>query len=666
MLLPVPILLTRLCARRAGSEAAGRQPVCGIAGYVAPAGMDAAAPALREMARRIAHRGPDGEGFLEQDVGDGRHRVGLAHRRLAIIDLATGQQPMGNEDGRVQIVFNGEIYNFAGLRRELIALGHQFTTASDTETIIHAWEAWGTGCVDRLEGMFAFAIWDARRQRLFLARDRFGKKPLFMAQHAGALVFASEIKSVLAWPGLPDEIDQDALWHYFEYCYVPGPRTLWRGVHKLPPGSWLLWEPGGMRQQRYWLPADAGAPASPPPLDPVAAYLRELERAVADRMVSDVPFGAFLSGGLDSSAVVALMTRHASAPVRTFAVGFAESAYSELPHARAVARAFGTEHHELVVEPRHLEEHLGRLARFRDAPMTSAADVPIHLLSLQAAQSVKMVLTGEGSDETLGGYPKHRAECHAAAWQRLPRWLRQDVVEPLAAALPARWRRVQTAVAALGIEDFRNRMPRWFGAINADERAALLALQPAALPADDTPFSAREDAGALRRVLFFDQTSWLPDNLLERGDRMTMAASIEARMPFMDHRLAALAASLPDAWRVRGGVTKRVLREGMQRVLPPAILARPKVGFRVPVDRWLRGPLRDFLHDHLASPGSRTRCYYQPAALDRVLAEHDSGRRNHEKLLWCLLNLEVWHRACRPGPADGAADNARGAGMENA
>lgn len=621
--------------------------MCGIAGFVAPAPAHAAPAALRRMATAIAHRGPDDEGFLDALTADGRHRVGLAHRRLSIIDLSTGHQPMGNEDGRVQVVFNGEIYNHAELRDALIARGHRFATRSDTEALVHAWEEWGSDCVSRLEGMFAFAIWDANREQLFLARDRFGKKPLFVAEADGALVFGSEIKALLAWPGLRRELDRDALWDYFAYRYVPGPRTLWTGVRKLMPGHGLLWQAGRVTEQRYWSPPDAQPHAQGPALaDPAGGFLAELDRAVRMRMVSDVPFGAFLSGGIDSSAIVALMARHSSLPVKTFSVGFAEAAYSELGYARQVATACRTEHHELEISARHLVDHLPAMARFRDAPVAETADVPIYLLSLKARESVKMVLTGEGSDELLGGYPKHRFEQYAAAWQRLPAGLRRGVVEPLVQALPYRFARLQTLAATLGLARFEERMPRWFGALSPTERAALLQIEPARHPVDPAPFASDPAASALRRILHFDQTSWLPDNLLERGDRMTMAASIEGRMPFMDHRLAEWISALPDDQRLRGSTSKWILRQAMQRVLPAEILNRPKVGFRVPVNLWFRGHLRELLRDSLTGPSSLTRAYYRPQVLQRLLDEHDRGRRNHEKLLWCLLNLEIWQRSC--------------------
>ena len=620
--------------------------MCGIAGYLATGQHEGLDASLHRMAAAIAHRGPDDEGFLEAVTRNGEVRVGLAHRRLSIIDLATGHQPMSNEDGSVQIVFNGELYNFPGLRDELVASGHLFRTRSDTETIVHAYEEWGPECVTRFRGMFAFALWDANRERLFLARDRYGKKPLFLHQAGGLLLFASEIKAILAFPGVARRVDREALWDYFAYRYVPAPATLLTGIRKLMPGSYLVCERGTVTETAYFVPDD-GKPsaARAPEGDPVSVFLEQLDEAVRIRMISDVPFGAFLSGGIDSSAVVAMMSRHSAHPVKTFSVGFAESAYSELAYARAIANQFHTDHHELTVSQEHLMEHLPALVRYRDAPVAEPSDIPIYLLAREARRTVKMVLTGEGADEFLGGYPKHVLERYVGTYQQLPAAVRHGLIEPLCHSLPYRFRRAKTAVANLGLADRRERMPRWFGALSGAERCGLTRLTaPPINPKSSPSFEAWRGNSALRGILYFDQTSWLPDNLLERGDRMTMAASLEARMPFMDHRLAAFVSGLPDEWRVSGLTTKRILREAMRRVLPAAILERPKIGFRVPVNEWFRGSMRGYLTDHLLGTESRTRDYYRPEALRRYVDEHAAGRQNHEKLLWCLLSLEIWHR----------------------
>ena len=619
--------------------------MCGIAGLIFPSSDAGQLAALESMGRAIAHRGPDDTRVLQAATASGAWQVGLLHRRLSIIDIATGHQPLGNETGEVQIIFNGEIYNYQLLREELIALGHRFRTASDTETIVHAYVQWGEDCVRHFRGMFAFAIWDARIDRLFMARDPFGKKPLFLWQHEGRLAFGSEIKALLALPGVTAQANHEAIWDYFAYRYAPGPATLFQGIRKLAPGSTATWENGVLREHVYYTPPDSRARvATALPADPVATFLEKLDESVRIRMISDVPFGAFLSGGIDSSAVVALMSRHAGVPVKTFSVGFKEGGFSELAYAADIARQFSTDHHELEVSVDQVIALLPDLVRFRDAPVAEPSDIPIYLLARESRKTVKMVLTGEGSDEILGGYPKHVYERYAGSYQQLPGVVRRGLIEPAIGALPYRFRRAKTAIVNLGLEAFGERMPRWFGMMSDQERARLVAL-PAPQRAPDADLGCGGgDNSALRRILCFDQKSWLPDNLLERGDRMTMAASLEARMPFMDHELAAYVSSLPDDFRVRGRTTKWILRVAMKQLLPAAILERPKVGFRVPVNEWFRGPMKDYLYEHLTGASSRTRHYYHAQALQQVLAEHVKGRQNHEKLLWSLLTLEIWHR----------------------
>lgn len=620
--------------------------MCGIAGFVTASLISEPGSLLRSMTDAIAHRGPDDEGMLIAQWADRNGIVGLGHRRLSIIDLSTGHQPLGNEDGSVQIVFNGEIYNFQELRTELIARGHRFQTASDTETIVHAYEEYGDACVTRFRGMFAFALWDANRQRLLLARDPFGKKPLFLWESSGGIAFASEIKSLLAFPGCKPGVNEDAVWHYLSYRYVPGPQTLFNGIRKLNPGSYAVWDRDGLKETRYFIAPDRD------PLvqsaisgDPIEAFTRVLDDSVRIRMISDVPFGAFLSGGLDSSSIVALMTKHSNLPIKTFSVGFKESKYSELGYAKVIADHFRTDHHELVVSHEHMIEQLPKLVAYRDAPVSEPADIPIFLLSQEARRTVKMVLTGEGSDEVLGGYSKHAFEPLSRWYQSIPALLRREIVERCVRALPYRFRSIKTAVATLGVENRDERMARWFGALSGDERSALSTLSARnVVNRNQAPYDVANENSPLRRTLYFDQTSWLPDNLLERGDRMTMAASLEGRMPFMDVELARFASSLPDHYRVRGRQGKWILKRAMERVLPAAILNRPKVGFSMPVNEWLRGPMKSFVMDQLMGADSKTMQYFRRNELQRLVQEHMDARQNHEKLMWSLLNLELWHR----------------------
>jgi asparagine synthase (glutamine-hydrolysing) len=624
--------------------------MCGIAGAIAHAHSGMNRDTLARMLDSIAHRGPDGHGIAEYTTSTGQ-RVLLGHRRLAIIDPVGGKQPMCDAAAGLALTFNGEIYNFRALRAKLEALGARFQLDSDTEVLLRAYQYWGEDCVAQLRGMFAFALWDAKKQKLFMARDRFGEKPLFLREDRNGLFFASEIKALLQLPQEKPRVDESAVWDYLAFRYVPGPKTLLQGIRKLSPGTSATWQDGKLTERRYWTAPDQSPsprPSAKAGADTVAAFLAKLDEAVSLQMVSDVPFGAFLSGGLDSSAIVALMTRH-NARVKTFSVGFggSESAYSELGYAAVVARHFATDHHELEVNPDDLIEHLPKLVGFRDAPVTEPSDIPIYMLSREASKSVKMVLTGEGSDEILGGYPKHVYERFAHGYQMLvPGYLRHNLIQPLTQSLPYGFRRAKTAITNLNIENWPERYARWFGACNDAERNQLTTLRVNghAFGGNVPPFDSDPRSSTLRRILYADQTSWLPDNLLERGDRMTMAASIESRVPFLDHELAGFVSALPDHYRVKGLTTKWVLRQAGRSLIPDAILDRPKVGFRVPVNKWFQGPMKEYLRDHLQGQDSKTRGYFDTQVLGRVVSDHIEGKQNHEKLLWALLNLEIWHR----------------------
>jgi len=619
--------------------------MCGIAGVIVRPALGITRETVGGMLDAMAHRGPDGAGIVAFEASATAQQVILGHRRLAIIDPNGAFQPMCDERKGLALTFNGEIYNFRELRAELEGVGYRFERDSDTEVLLRAYEHWGEGAVERLRGMFAFAIWDAPRERLFLARDRFGEKPLFVCEEGDNLYFASEIKGLLRIPRMNRDVSLPAVWDYLAYRYVPGPSTLFAGIHKLPPGTAATWQGGRLTQRRYWTAPDRKAWQAPQPKgDTVQSFLDRLDQSVKMQMVSDVPFGAFLSGGLDSSAIVALMTRHNS-KVKTFSVGFGEGAYNELNYAGEVARHLGTDHRELIVTEKDMIEHLPALVAYRDAPVSEPSDIPIYMLAKEASRSVKMVLTGEGSDEILGGYPKHVFERFAQAYQLVPGYIRHHLIAPLTHSLPYDFRRAKTAITNLNIEDWRERYVRWFGALNHAERDQLsvLHMENAAV-GDLPPFDADPDSSTLRRILYFDQTSWLPDNLLERGDRMTMAASIESRVPFLDHELAGFVSSLPDSYRVKGFSTKWILRQAGRSLIPASILDRPKVGFRVPVNQWFRTQMRDYLVEHLQGSESKTRAYYDPQVLDRVVGDHLEGRQNHEKLLWSLLNLEIWHR----------------------
>jgi asparagine synthase (glutamine-hydrolysing) len=622
--------------------------MCGIFGWAVSKSRSCDRTTLARLTDRLAHRGPDGSGYFVTDTASGAHEIAFGHRRLSIIDIEGGAQPIASADGQFVLIQNGEIYNYIELREELRALGHVFRTQSDSEVIIEAWRAWGGAALTRLRGMFACALWDARTQSMILARDPFGKKPLFIVEESGRLLFSSEIAPLLEYPGISRAIEPDAIQQYLLNRYVPGPKTFFRAIRKLMPGSCAIWRDGTLVETRYYTPPLAAIEPDIENFDEAADALSEVfDDAVRIRMRSDAPFGAYLSGGIDSSAVVATMRRHSSR-VRTFSVGFDDKAYCELDFARDVAERFDTEHEELVVDPKSFLEHWPVAVRHRGAPVSEASDIPILMLSKAASRSVKMVLTGEGADEMLGGYPKHRAEEWVERYQRLvPWWVHDGLVLPVSRTLPYGARRLQLLARILAERDTTVRLRGWFGSTSAQERASLIGGDGACAPPDTLPFML-SDASPLRRALFFDQTSWLADNLLERGDRMMMAGSIEGRMPFMDTNLASVAAHMPDAFLIGGRGGKRVLRAALRDTLPAELLRRRKVGFRVPFHAWFRGPYRELLCDMLGSQTSRTATFCNPIVLHAYMHEHLESRRNHERILWTLVNLEMFLRIYKP------------------
>ena len=597
----------------------------------------------------MSHRGPDGAGYWLGESADGLYQIGLGHRRLSIIDLEGGAQPMWSADGSIGVTFNGEIYNYIELRNELIGLGHVFRTSSDTEVLIEAYRAWGSAAVTRFRGMFAFSLWDVVQQRMIIGRDPFGKKPLFFAEMAGVWLFSSEIEPILCFPDVDRTLDQEAVQEYFLNCYVPGPSTLFRAVKKLPPGCFAVWQAGRFSVTRYFVPPFATTiPNITDFREAIQMFRETFEDAVRIRMRSDAPFGAYLSGGINLSAIVATMVRCSSTKIRTYSVGFREKAYSELDFARGVATRFDTDHHEVVIEPIMFIEHWTTAVLRRGAPVSDPADLPLFILSKMASQTVKMVLTGEGSDELMGGYPKHRAEPWVALYQRfVSQSMHNQIVRPAIQALPYGMRRAKVFATAAAERELTNRMRVWFGGISIAERDALLGYSSRVAPRESYPFSSKIGS-TLRRTLFFDQTSWLPDNLLERGDRMMMGASIEGRMPFMDIELAALVARFPDRFLIGKPGGKAVLRAAMQEILPREILSRRKIGFRIPINEWLRGPYREFVCDALLSEASQLSRMCNRMVVRQLVRTHIEGRANNEKILWSLLNLELFLRAFKP------------------
>ena len=627
--------------------------MCGIAAFFDPDGRTPERAWLEAAAAQLSHRGPDDSGLFAE------RGVGLAFRRLSIVDLATGHQPLANEDETVWIVYNGEVYNHADLRVELEARGHRYRTRSDTETIVHAYEEWGEGCVERLRGMFAFAIWDRRKQRLFVARDRLGIKPLYLARAGRAFVCASEIKALFAFPGVERAVHLPGVVEHLTLRYAASPTTLFEGITKLPPGHHLTVDASGETRKRYWR-VEAWEPKLALDDDQALGELAErLTESVRLRLMSEVPLGALLSGGVDSSLVVAVMSRIVSRPVQTFSVGFDEPAprsksvtrppYSELPFARRVAEHCHTEHREIMVGAADLLRELPRLVWHQDEPVSEPAAIPTFLVSRLARETVTVVLTGEGGDELFAGYPKYAFEPLARRIAHMPSGLRALLLDGLADRLPFGFRKLQVVARSARFRDEAERLSAWFAGLAGQERTHLLgpALrghEGAATRAFATALADSTASRPLDRMLDVDLRLWLADDLLMKMDKMSMAASVEARVPLLDHPLVEWAARLPDAFKVRGLEGKVLLKRLARRWLPREVVDRPKVGFTVPLSPWFQGPLRELVADTLLSPSCLGRGYYQPDALRAIVSDHLEGRRDRARELWTLLTLELWHR----------------------
>ena len=622
--------------------------MCGIAGIVSTDALhdDDVTRALR-MRDVLTHRGPDGAGLYSDT-----HCL-LAHRRLSIVDLAGGHQPLSNEDGTVWVTYNGEIYNHADVRSMLDTKGHRYRTKSDTETIVHAYEEWGDECVHRFRGMFAFALWDSRHRRLLLTRDRLGVKPLYWAQVGSRLLFASEIKAILESHLITPEPHDAVLPELLATRYTSSADTLFRGIFKLLPGHRLIFQDGAIRIEQYWdVPLDGEDPslAALGEHEIVDRFRGLLQESVRLRLMADVPLGMFLSGGIDSSAVAALMAREADRPIETFSVGFADREFSELAYAREVAQAVGANSHEIVIDDRDFFDALPRLIWHEDEPIAHPSSVPLHFVSMLARQHVKVVLTGEGADELLAGYGKYP--------RALLNWRAGGAYERL---LPAPLR---AAVAA-------SLVPRLPGQLGRFARRSFLAMsrQPDAMFLDNfagmprhvqhellknrgnDPYGPSLDyfrrpnghSTILDRLLYADVKTYLVE-LLMKQDQMSMSASIESRVPFLDHHLVEFAARLPNRWKLRGFSTKRILRKAAHGLLPESILTRRKMGFPVPFAQWMRGRWSDVASDVLLDRRARERGVIDTRALEALLRDHRDGRRNAGDAIWALLNLELWYR----------------------
>jgi len=634
--------------------------MCGIAGFADGAGarpfpgltrLDAEFNLVHRMCEVIRHRGPDDEG-IHVEPG-----VGLGMRRLSIIDLAGGRQPIHNETSTIWVVFNGEIYNYRQLRQELEALGHRFATSSDTESIVHAYEEWGEDAFRRLRGMFGIALWDQPKRTLLLARDRAGQKPLHYTERGGRLHFASEIKSLLAAGAVDPSLDLAALDHYLAFLYTPRDTSIFQGVRKLPPGHYLRWRDGRAEVIRYWqISAEETFTGSE--AEAVEGLRDVLREAVSSHMMSDVPLGAFLSGGVDSSAVVGMMAQASARPVKTFSIGFDDPAFDELEHARTVAQHFGTDHHEFVVKPDGLSILDDLISHF-DEPFADSSAIPTWYVSEIARRHVTVVLSGDGGDELFGGYDRYLPHPRVAKFDAAP-------LPGLRAAAALAWPLLPHGTKGKNFlrhvaKDAAGRYLDSITFFQPDERAALYAdgaRGALASRAEATLWPHFERFAALphdSRMMRFDFETYLPEDVLTKVDRMSMAHSIESRVPLLDNSVIDYAAALPSRFKIHAGRRKHVLKEALRPLLPAGILDRRKQGFGIPLGTWFRGGLTDLFSDVLESPRARQRGYFEPAFVSRLVKEHLSGQRDHTLRLWQLTVFELWHRHYLDTAAVGSA-----------
>jgi asparagine synthase (glutamine-hydrolysing) len=637
--------------------------MCGICGiYNFDRGRAVDRRALETMNRRIAHRGPDDEGFYVSG------NVGLAMRRLSIVDLQTGQQPITNEDETIWLVYNGEIYNHEELRAQLIARGHRFRSRSDTETIVHLYEEYGSGCVNRLRGMFAFALWDTRQQRLFVARDRLGIKPLYFQMCRDKFVFGSEIKAILAHPDVQAEFNLGVLSEYLAFGYLAGPRTFFREIQKLPPGHTLEIDAAGNSTLRqYWDLSPSDEAAAKSESECAETYREMLEGAVKSHLMSDVPLGMFLSGGLDSSAIAALMTKARQEPIETFSVGYEEEDFSELGYARAVSKHIGSNHHEVRVNFRQFFDALPKLIWHEDEPLVWPSSVSLYFVAQLARERVKVVLTGEGSDETLAGYTRYAWTLWNAKIDRVYRGLipngmrhfvRQAIARSSLAGAGLRRKLQHSFLGRDGASWESFYFDNFYCAFSESAQEAILseatADEAGAIYEDSLAFWRNSSGDILWRLLYTDIKTYLVE-LLMKQDNMSMAASIESRVPFLDHRLVEYAVGIPRRFNVHGLSGKWILKSAVRDLLPAEIVYRKKMGFPTPWRGWLEGTHLEDIEKLLTEPRSLGRGLFKPEAVKQLFVEHRARLHDHGDRIWRLLNLELWHRVFIDGESFSAA-----------
>lgn len=621
--------------------------MCGIVGIANAGSQSVERELLRKMNACIVHRGPDEDGFYLKE------NVGLAMRRLSIIDLKGGQQPIYNENRTKAIVFNGEIYNFQELKADLEKRGHRFYTNCDTEVIVHLYDEYGADCVQHLRGMFAFAIWDETDKSLFIARDRIGKKPLLYShQPNGDLIFGSEFTALLAHPNVSRQIDYEAIDNYLSYLCVPAPQTVFKAIRKLEPAHWLRWKNGEIETKRYWLP-DFSKKIKITEAEAEAETLRILRESTKLRMISEVPLGAFLSGGVDSSTVVALMAEISSQPVKTFSIGFEEEDFSELKYAKQVAEHIGAEHHEFIVKPDALEV-LPTLVEHYGEPYADASAIATFYVARETRRHVTVALNGDGGDESFAGYERYFAMRLAEKYHKIPRVVRRLLIENAVNLLPtselkrSRARDLKRFVKAASLPTVE-RYFRWVSAIDRQSKGNLYTADFSnQIEGNDSAtiledwFAQTNGSQIVDATMFTDQQTYLPNDLLVKVDIATMANSLEARSPFLDHKVIEFAASLPENIKLRGTETKYLLKKAASRIVPPEVLYRKKMGFGVPLTHWFRGELKDFLRENLSSEKFARRGIVKGEVVKKLVEEHINAERDHVWQLWTLLMLELW------------------------
>lgn len=634
--------------------------MCGICGKVSLDKHDSIDDrVIQKMIDVLKHRGPDDEGMylFKSKLGNSEYeiKVGLGHRRLSIIDLSqAGHQPFGNEDKTIWIVCNGEIYNFQDLRENLERKGHIFSSKSDTEVIIHLYEDMGTDCIKELRGMFAFAIWDENKQRLFLARDRVGKKPLNYAIKGENLIFASEIKSILEDPDISREVNLQAIHLYLTYGYIPAPQTIFLGIKKLPPAHMLIWEKGKIKIERYWGISYQNKLYMQEE-EYCARILDLLTEATRIRMTSDVPLGAFLSGGIDSSAVVAIMSRLSNQPVKTFSIGFEDESFNELKYARKIAKLFNTDHHEYIVKTDALEV-LPKLIWHFNEPFADSSAVPTYYISKMTRQKVTVALNGDGGDESFAGYERYVANKIAKLYGNIPLGIFKDVIVFLAEKLPESTRKksiIKNLKRFIKAANFSKEVRHtcWMSIFDNKMKSNLytqdLKNKLEGINSYDflmNTYKQSDTEDFIDSTLFVDVMTYLPYDLLVKIDIASMANSLEARSPFLDHKLMEFAASIPSNLKLKGITTKYILKKALAKVLPKETLYRNKSGFGVPIGSWFRNQLKNYAFEVLLSEKSIKRGYFKKESVKKLLDEHISGKADNGHRIWSLINLELWHQ----------------------